>query len=161
MRYLLTPITVFVWFGITYYALFYSMLLIFWVFHLNLFLLICCYLFLLGCISALTSGLGAFVQYLILKFYKSSWFSIIVHSIAGILGCVLFYYKIRFNPPTLLSSGEEEILTLKVLWSISWLKTLLLIQPFVGLQLGLIIQFIFKPIYIKCTPREDYNRIIK
>ena len=111
------------------------------------------YFFLFAIIGAIVGALPAVIKYLILKFYKQSWFSIITHSLAGLLGILYFYYSIYQNPPVMVS-GNENIPILKALWNDSWLKTILLAFPFIGLQLGLINQGVFSPIIMKLDKNE-------
>jgi hypothetical protein len=154
MRFLLTPITMIIWFFLTYLGVYYGMVLMIWMFSLSWIWLILGYTFLIGIISAIVSSLPALINYLILKFYKLTWFSIITHSLAGLLGIVYFYYLMYQNPPEMVS-GTESTPILKALWNDSWLKTILLIFPFIGLQLGLIYQGIFSPITMKLEENEN------
>ena len=154
MRYLLTPITMFIWFLLTYLGVYYGMVLMLWMFSLSWIWLIIGYTFLIGIISFLVGSIPAIINFLILKFYRLNWFSIITHSIAGLLGIAYFYYLIYQNPPEMVS-GNENTPILKALWNQSWLKTLLLMFPFIGLQLGLIYQGIFSPITMKLEETEN------
>lgn len=102
----------------------------------------------------LVGSLPAVINYLILKFYKFRWFSIITHSIAGVFGILYFYYLMYQNPPEMVI-GNETTPILEALWDDSWFKTLLLMFPFIGLQLGLIYQGVFSPITLKLE-EQDY-----
>jgi hypothetical protein len=155
MRYLLTPITMIIWFLLAYLGVYFGMVLMIWMFSLSWFWLLIGYTFLIAIITALVSSLPALINYLILKFYKLKWFSIITHSIAGLLGIIYFYYQMFQNPPEAVS-GNETTSILKALWSESWLKTIFLICPFLGLQLGLIYQGIFSPIIMKLDEENEY-----
>ncbi|APY06838.1 hypothetical protein BWZ20_00350 [Winogradskyella sp. J14-2] len=129
------------------------MVLMLWMFSLSWIWLILGYTFLIGLISFLVNSLPAIINILILKFYRLNWFSIVVHSIAGLLGIAYFYYLIYQNPPEMVS-GNESTPILKALWNQSWLKTILLMFPFLGLQLGIIYQGIFSPISMKLEENE-------
>jgi hypothetical protein len=153
MRILLTPVTMIIWFVLTYLGVYYGMVLLLWMFSLSWIWLILGYTFLIGIISAIVGSLPALINYLILKFYKLTWFSIITHSLAGLFGIVYFYYLMYQNPPEMVS-GTESTPILKALWNDSWLKTILLMLPFIGLQLGLIYQGIFSPITMKLGENE-------
>lgn len=154
MRYLLTPITIFIWYLLTHLGLYYGMLLMLWMFSLSWIWLIIGYTFLIGIISFLVNSLPGLIKVLILKFYRLNWFSIFAHSIAGLLGIINFYYFIYQNPPEMVN-GNESIPILVALWNQSWLKTILLITPFIGLQLGLIYQGIFSPIIVKLEEKKE------
>jgi uncharacterized membrane protein len=52
-------------------------------------------------------------------------------------------------------SENETTPILKALWNESWLKTILLMFSFIGLQLGLIYQGIFSPITVKVSHAEN------
>jgi len=144
----------FIWFYLSYLGLYYGMVLMFWMFSLSWFWLIIGYIFLIGIISSLVVSLPTLLNGLILQFYRLTWFSIITHSIAGLLGIAYFYYMIYQNPPDVVS-GNETMPTLKGLWNQSWLKTILLMFPFIGLQLGVIYQGIFGPITAKLSHTEN------
>jgi hypothetical protein len=130
------------------------MVLMLWMFSLSWIWLILGYTFLIGIISMLVGSLPAVINYLILKFYKFRWFSIITHSIAGVFGILYFYYLMYQNPPEMVI-GNETTPILEALWDDSWFKTLLLMFPFIGLQLGLIYQGVFSPITLKLE-EQDY-----
>jgi hypothetical protein len=138
----------FIWFLLTYFCVYYGMVLMLWMFSLSWIWLILGYTFLIGLISLLVNTLPAIINILILKFYQLNWFSIVFHSIAGLLGIIYFNYLIYQNPLEMVS-GNESTPILKALWNQSWLKTILLMFPFLGLQLGIIYQGIFSPISMK------------
>ena len=142
------PITMLICFLLPYYGLYYSMLIIIWMFSFNWILLLFGYSIFIGIITFFVSSLPAIFSFLILKLYKMNWFSVISHSFAGLLGVILFYYFIYQFPPELVS-GNETTPILKGMWNQSWFKTLLLIFPFIGLQLGILYQSILGPIIIK------------
>jgi len=137
-----------IWFLLTYLGLYYGIVLVFWMFSLSWIWLILGYTFLIGIITTIVSSIPVLINYLILRFYKLTWFSIITHSLAGFLGIVYFYYSMYQDPPVMVS-GTESTPILKALWNDSWLKTILLTFPFIGLQLGLIYQGVFGPITLK------------
>lgn len=155
MRFLLTPVTMFIWFLVSYLGLYYGMVLMLWMFSLSWIWLILGYTLLIGIISTLVSTLPALINALILNFYKLTWFGIISHSIAGLLGIIYFYTLVYQNPPEMVS-GTESTPILKALWSDSWLKTILLMFPFIGLQLGLIYQGVFAPVSMKLDEENEY-----
>lgn len=154
MKFLLTPFTMIIWFLLTYLGVYYGMVLMLWMFSLGWIWLILGYTFLIGIISVLVNSLPALLNYLIIKFYKLTWFSIITHSMAGLLGIVYFYYLMYHNPPEVFS-GTKSTPILKALWADSWLKTIMLMFPFIGLQFGLIFQGIFSPILMKLGEQEN------
>lgn len=143
----------FIWYLLIYFGLYYGMILMLKMFFLSWIWLIVAYSFLIGIISFFVSSIPAIVSVLILKFYRMNWFSIITHSIAGIVGIIHFYYIMFENPPEMIS-GQQSTPILEALWNQSWLKTILLMFPFIGLQLGIIYQGIFSPIMVKM---QDYE----
>jgi hypothetical protein len=153
MRYLLTPITMFIWFLLIYLEVYYGMVLMLWMFSLSWIWLILGYTFLIGLIAILVTLLPWLINELILNFYRWNWFSIIIHSITGLLGIVYTYYLIYQNPPQMLS-GNVSTPILKALWNQSWPKTILFMIPFIGLQFALIYNGIFSPI----TTKLDENK---
>jgi len=144
----------FISFLITYLGVYFGMFLMLWMFSLSWIWLILGYVFLIGLISFLVGSLPAIINFLILKFYRLNWFSIVTHSIAGLLGIVYFYYFMYQFPPEMVS-GNETTPILKALWNESWLKTILFMCTFIGLQLGLIYQGIFSPISMMLEEQEN------
>lgn len=148
MKYLLTPFTLLIWFTITCYSIYYSAVLMIWMFTLGWFWLIFGYTFLIGLISFLINFLPSIINYFILKLYKLNWFSIITHSIVGFIGIIYSYVFIIENPPEIVN-GSQESNIFYYLWNDSWVKTILLLFPFLGLQFGIFHQFVIAPILLK------------
>jgi phosphoglycerol transferase MdoB-like AlkP superfamily enzyme len=90
---------------------------------------------------------------LILQFYGLNWFTVISHSIAGLLGVISILYFFYNNPPELVS-GDESVFIFEGMWKESPLKTVCLALPFTGLILGLIWSSIVVPISLKFEGEE-------
>lgn len=146
MKYLLTPVTMLIWFLLTYSGVYYGTLLMIWMFTLSWVWLLFGYTILIGAISWLVGSLPAFINFLILRFYGINWFSVTIHSVSGLMGLVYIYTFLYQNP---IEMSNDSTPILKALWQESWLKTVLLMFPFIGLQLGIIYQAIFAPILMK------------
>ena len=153
MRNLLTPITIIIWYLTTYYGLYYSIVLLMWMFSINWIWLIFIYPILIGIIFAITNGIPSLLRIYILKFYNYNWFAIIIHSLFGLLGVVVLFLQFYNNPIVLVSNGQETSM-LKAMWSESAIKTIILIIPFIGVFISLIWATIFYPIYLKITNRD-------
>ncbi|MCG2459809.1 hypothetical protein K8352_03540 [Flavobacteriaceae bacterium F89] len=148
MKFFLTPFTMIIWFLVSYLGVYLGLALVLWVFSLSGILLVIGYSFLIAGISALVLSLPALINFVILKLYNLSWFSIIFHSLAGILGVLCFYYSMHLSPLQLFSNnGSTSIL--QTLWQTSSFKTILLMLPFIGIHLCLIYTGIFNPIAMK------------
>ena len=148
MKYLLTPFTLLIWFTITCYSIYYSAILMIWMFTLGWFWLIIGYTFLIGLISFLINSLPSVINYFILKLYKLNWFSIITHSIVVFIGIIYSYVFMIENPPEIVN-GSQESNFLNYLWNESWIKTILLLFPFLGIQFGVFHQFVIAPFILK------------
>jgi hypothetical protein len=148
MKFFLTPFTMLIWFLVSYLGVYLGLALVLWIFSLTGILLIIGYACLIGGIFALVFSLPALINMVILKIYDLNWFSIISHSLAGILGVFCFYYLMYQSPLQLFSeNGSTSIL--QTLWQTSSLKTILLMLPFIGIHLSLIYTGIFNPIAMK------------
>ncbi len=148
MKHILTPFTLLIWFAITCYSIYYSAILMIWIFTLGWFWLIFGYTFLIGLISFLINSSPSIINYIILKLYKLNWFSIITHSIVGFIGIIYSYVFIIENPPEIIN-GSQESNFLNYLWNESWIKTILLLFPFLGIQFGVFHQFVIAPFVLK------------
>lgn len=148
IRYILTPFTLLIWFAITCCSIYYSAVLMIWIFTLRWFWLIFGYTYLIGLISFLINFLPSIINYFILKLYKLNWFSIIIHSIVGFIGIMYSYVYIIENPPEI-ENGSQESNIFYYLWNESWIKTTLLLFPFLGLQFGILHQFVIASILLK------------
>lgn len=148
MKFFLTPFTMLIWFLVSYLGVYLGLALVLWIFSLTGISLIIGYSCLIGSILALVLSLPALINLVILKIYDLNWYSIIFHSLAGILGVFCFYYLMNQSPLQLFSkNGSTSIL--QTLWQTSSLKTILLMLPFIGIHLSLIYMGIFNPIAMK------------
>lgn len=145
------------WFIVTTQLVYYGMLLI-----LNLFLLSYGWFFLgslffLGLSFFLFISLPALINIEMIKFYRSSWLSVIAHSSAGLLGIIFSFYSIYFNPPeiVIVDGSPPQDLHLSALWEHSWLRTIMLGFSFIGLQLGVINSTVIIPIRMKLDKNQD------
>lgn len=154
MKHLLTPFTLLIWFAITCYSIYYSAILMIWMFTLGWLWLIFFYTFLIGLISFLINSLPSIINYFILKLYKLNWFSIIIHSIVGFIGVIYSYFFLIENPPELVN-GSQESNILYYLWNESWIKTILLAFPYLGLQFGIFQQFVIAPFILKIESSKN------
>src|SRR5690554_2835217 len=98
MRHLLTPITMILWFLTAYYGFYYGIILMIWMFNLNWIWLIIGFPFLIGIIFGITNGLPSILKFLILKFYGINWFTVVAHSIAGLIGVIMIFIFYKNHP---------------------------------------------------------------
>jgi len=153
MKYLLAPITIYLWYLSTYYGLLLLAYLMIRCVLLSWFWIIIG-LFPLYYITLLISSVipGIF-RYFILNFYGFTWIYSIVHSLAGLSGIILFY----FNIPSFVSSEGDELFFLTVLWKISPLKTIVLSFLFSIIVLSLTYSTIIFPFHIKIFDKNNLN----
>ena len=148
MRYLLTPLTMAIWFVLTYSSIYYGILLMIWLHSLSWIWLILGYSILISVIHFIVSGLPSVINFLILRLYRFNWFSILAHSISGLLGIVYILIFLNQNPIESVSSTETTPI-IKALWNESWLKTLLLLPAFAWLQFEIINSAVIRPNIMK------------
>ena len=153
MKYLLTPITMLVWYLTTYYGIYFAIVLITFMFSLSWLWLIIGFTLIIGIIFALTNSIPGLLRVMILKLYGLNWFTVISHSIAGLVGVVSIFYFFNSNPPELVS-GNESVFMLKGMWNEAPFKTIFLAFPFTGLILSLIWSTIITPISMKIEVDE-------
>lgn len=148
MKYLLTPLTAILWYLIAYYGFYYGIVLIIWMFNLSWIWIILGYPFLIGLIFGLTNGIPSLLRFLILRLFGVNWFSIIIHSIAGLIGIIMIFIFFKNNPIEYISGNKSESL-LCGMWNSSPVKTIILFIPFIGLIISLLYSSILAPIMLK------------
>jgi hypothetical protein len=153
MKYLLTPITMLVWYLTASYGIYFAIVLMTFMFSLSWLWLIIGFTFMIGIIFALTNSIPGLLRLLILKLYGLNWFTVISHSVAGLVGVISIFYFFNSNPPELVS-GNESVFMLKGMWNEAPFKTIFLALPFTGLILSLIWSTIIAPISMKIEGKE-------
>ena len=154
MKYLLTPLTVILWYLTAYYGFYYAILLIVWMFNLSWIWIVLGYPFLIGLIFGLTNGIPSLLRFLILRLFGLNWFSIIVHSVAGLIGIIMIFIFFKDNPIQYVSGDKSESL-LSGMWSSSPLKTIILFIPFLGLIFSLLYSSTLAPILLKFEIKNE------
>lgn len=150
MRYILIPLTMFLWYLTTYYGIYVAVIGMAFVFSLNWFWLIIGYTFLIGAVFGISNGIPSLLRLLVLKVYGINWFSCIVHSIAGVVGLVQILRFYSASPPELVI-GDESFFFLAGMWKVAPFKTVFLAMPFLGLVISILWSNIIAPIYIKLS----------
>jgi len=148
MKYLLIPITMILWYLTAYYGFYYGIILMIWMFNLSWLWIILGYPFLIGLIFGLTNGIPSVLRILVLRLYGTNWFSVIVHSIAGLIGIIMIFTFFKNNPIEYVSGDKTESL-LSGMWDSSPIKTIVLFIPFIGLIISLLFSTILAPILLK------------
>ncbi len=147
MKYILTPITMFLWYLTTYYGLYLVISGMVSIVSLSWFWLIIGYLFLIGILFTISNVIPGLLRLLILKIYGINWFSCIVHSLAGAIGAGFFVLNLPLC--VLVSLEGDEVFFLTGMWEMAPFKTLLFAFPFAGIIISLLWSTIISPIYIK------------
>lgn len=148
MKYLLTPLTMFLWYLLTYYGFYFAIIGLIFTFSLSWGILIFGYLFLIGVLYAVFISIPNLLRYFILKFYGLSWFTIIAHFIAGVIGLFSIVYSLKSDSLSLYEQFNKTFF-LAWMWGESPLKTIFLIIPFFAIVLGILWSMIIFPIQIK------------
>jgi hypothetical protein len=153
MKYLLIPLTIILWYLTAYYGFYFGIVLIVWMFNLSWIWIILGYPFLIGFIFGITNGIPSLLRLLILRLFGINWFSVIVHSIAGLIGIIMIFIFFKNNPIESVSGNKSESL-LSRMWNFSPIKTTVLIIPFFGLVISLLYSSILAPIILKFEKRK-------
>jgi len=154
MKYLLIPITMILWYLTAYYGFYYGIILMIWMFNLSWLWIILGYPFLIGLIFGLTNGIPSVLRILVLRLYGTNWFSVIVHSIAGLIGIIMIFTFFKNNPIEYVSGDKTESL-LSGMWDSSPIKTIVLFIPFIGLIISLLFSTILAPILLKMKMNKN------
>ena len=153
MKYVLTPLTVFLWYLTAYYGLYIAVIGMAFVFSLSWLWLIMGYIFLIGAVFGISNGIPGLLRFLILKVYGINWFSCIVHSFAGVVGVVRIIRFFSASSPELVI-GDKSFFILTGMWEVAPFKTVFLAFPFVGLVISLLWSTIIAPVYIKLSGEQ-------
>ena len=132
----------------SYFGLYFSVFMMLKLFTIDWLWLIFIYPLSIGLIFAITNSIPSILKIYILKFYNFSWFSIISHvlaSVIGLLNIFIFFYDF---PPEYIINGESYFF-LKGWWEDSPFKTLLLSFPFIGLIFSFLWSTVIAPILFK------------
>lgn len=156
LKYLLIPITMTLWYFVTYYGLYFSIIGFTVLFSLNWFVLIIGYLFLISLFYVIFISLPSLLRYFIIKFYGLTWFSIISHWLAGIIAVIDLVLLFINSPPEIVNAPDNGFF-LTTMFNISPFKTTLLFMPFLALSIVLLWSTIFIPIQAKLTPMNNEN----
>ncbi|MFH6971825.1 hypothetical protein [Flavobacterium petrolei] len=148
MKYLLIPLTVILWILTSYYGFYYGIVLIAWMFNLSWIWIILGYPFLIGLIFGLANGIPSLLRFLILRIFGLNWLSVIVHSIAGLIGMIMIFIFFKDNPIEYVSGETSESL-LSGMWRSSPLKTIILFIPCLGLIISIMYSSTLAPILLK------------
>jgi len=157
MKYVLTPLTMFLWYLTAYYGLYLAVIGMAYMFSLGWFWLIMGWLFFGTFFMFLIMNTFLILNYIpfkILTIYGINWFSCIVHSLAGVIGVVQIIRFFNANPPELVI-GDESVFILTGMWGIAPVKTAFLAFPFVGLAISLLWSTTICPVYIKLSGGID------
>jgi hypothetical protein len=154
MKNFLIPITAIIWYLMTYYGIYFGVLLMIFMFSLSWIWLILGFSLMVGVISTLIIGLPSVFRFLILSLYGASWLSVISHSISGLFGLVSISYFFYTSPPEFVIGGESVFIIYQM-WEVAPIKTIFLAFPAIGLLLSLIWSTVISPILIKIAD-EDF-----
>jgi hypothetical protein len=150
MKYILLPVTIFLWYLTTYYGLYIAVIGMAVIFSLSWLWLIIGYPFLIGLVFGVSNGIPSLLRYISLKAYGINWFPCILHSIAGTIGVVQIIRFFSATPPELVI-GNDSFFILSGMWRVAPIKTIFLAFPFLGLIISLFWSTIVAPIHIKLT----------
>ena len=146
LKYLLIPVTLAIFYLLAYYGIYLSILGYVFMFSVGWFWIIVGYGILIGIAYSISIGIPNLLRMLIIYFYGFSWFIIIIHALAGLVGLINVFSLLYSNPP-LIEPGS--VFFLKGMWNQAPLKTLFVGLPFVFIFLGTVGSTIILPFAIK------------
>ncbi len=155
MKFLLTPLTMILWYFASYIGFYATFPLMVWMWSLSWFWLIVGYPFFLGLISYFATLLHLIMNSLILKLYGSNWITTLLHSLSGLAGVVVaisFFYE---NPP-LLVSGADSVFFLKGMWNHAPIKIVVLAWPFLVILVCILYFAIIHPFVLFVLKDERF-----
>lgn len=131
MKNLLFPVTLLLWFVITYFSLRLTVVGLLWIFSLSWFWIIIAYTFIIGIVYFISTGVPAALKFLILRFYNYSKTAIILHSAIGFLATILSVIDMKYY---FFDVSSDNIIGF--LWNSDPLKFIVLLFPFLGVLLS-------------------------
>lgn len=157
MKNLLMPLTIVMWYFITYFALFGVFVSFPLMFDMGWLWLIFLYSILIGLVSMLYSIATGF-SIGVLYFYKLNWVAVIIHSIAGLMATISFITFYSQNWAMIVRNGNEAPL-LSFMWDDSPIKVILLVPGFISIFVGIIYVMTILPIVTKVQSKNETERI--
>ncbi len=154
LKYLLIPITMTLWYFVTYYGLYFSIIGFGLLFSLNWFVLIIGYLFLISIFYAIFISLPSLLRFFIIRFYGLTWLSVISHWLAGVIAVIDLVLLLINSPPEIVNAPDKGFF-LFTMFNISPFKTIILFMPFSALSVGLLWSTIILPIQTKLTTMDN------
>ena len=148
MKYLLTPFTMLLFYFTSYLGLYFSVFMMLKLFTMSWLYLCFFYPLSIGLIFAITNSIPTILKIYIFKLYNFSWFSVISHVLASLIGLINIFIFFYDFPPEFITKGQSYFF-LKGWWEDSPIKTLLLIFPFIGLLISFSWSTVMAPILIK------------
>lgn len=159
MKYFLTPFTLIIWFLITYYGIYYSIVLMGSLFSIKWYWLLLIYPFLLGFIRSVVIEVPNLLRMYILKLYNFSWLFIIIHSLFGFLGIVSLAFMFNNFDIAHYVYNNNEVNIFKGMWLTSKVKFIILVIPITFLILSIIHSSVFIPVLTKLEIIKRRNKV--
>jgi hypothetical protein len=154
LKYLLLPISMFLWYVLVFYSIFFSFYLMIWMLELSWIWIIIGSTFLLGIIGSISHSIPSLLRYLILKFYGLNWIIVILHTLAGALALFETFYSI-FNKTYFISKTSDVSLPIMtILWKEYPIKVIVLGFPFLSLLIMFLYSVLITPILFKLDENE-------
>jgi hypothetical protein len=142
------------WYFVTYYGLYFSIIGFGLLFSLNWFVLTIGYLFLISIFYAIFISLPSLLRFFVIRFYGLTWLSVISHWLAGVIAVIDIVLLLINNPSEIVNAPDKGFF-LFTMFNISPFKTILLFVPFSALSVGLLWSTIILPIQTKLTPMDN------
>lgn len=162
MKYLLTPFTLILWFLITYYGIYYSIIIMGVLFSLKWYWFILSYSILIGFTFGIIVEIPNLLRIYILKLFNFKWLFLIAHSLSGLLGVVLLIYMFNEYDFAHYVYQGEEISLFKSMWLTSKIKFIILFIPFSLVVISILYSSILIPVLTKLELiRRRNNRFRK
>ncbi len=164
MRYLLIPITMVLWFIITYAFLFIVSRGVLAIFLLNWLWIMLIGSFIGLAIAYSLKGIEFLIDKFILGFYRYNWVTIILHSIVALVVSIGFILHYIFEPYPMMNGEEGTELLFIQMWEGDLIGTLIFIPVLIGAILYISWIIVVSPIQLKMEEvrfnryESDYQR---
>jgi hypothetical protein len=150
MKIILLPVTLLIWYFLTYYGLYFSVLLILMFFSLHWLWIILLGITLITFITYFVNGIAGIIKLKLLSFYNHNQFFIIAHSISGLVASINIILYLYNNPPVIGNIGDSESnFFLSKMWEISPFKTIILFPTLIGILFSIVWTSIISSFFLK------------
>ena len=143
-KFLLLPITLMLFYCLTYYGIYFSLLGFVFLYSLSWIWLILGFSLIFKLLTIVISEIPALIRILIFKIYNYNKVIVILHTITGFIGLLAILYFFYLNP---IESSHENSGFLKSIWNESPFKTIVIGIAYLAFIISFLISSLVLPIF--------------